>query len=138
MIEKFCSRLPREISNPMYNEYYNRLKAVSYTHLDVYKRQDKKVEISVELSSKNAWENSLMTYLDDIPFHYIGKGEQCIIKTKLALSHKKAKEANIILLEEPENHLSHVKLNQLISDIKKHSNDKQILISTHSLSLIHI
>lgn len=96
------------------------------------KVSDKKVEISVELSSKNAWENSLMTYLDDIPFHYIGKGEQCIIKTKLALSHKKAKEANIILLEEPENHLSHVKLNQLISDIKKHSNDKQILISTHS------
>ena len=96
------------------------------------KVSDKKVEISVELSSKNAWENSLMTYLDDIPFHYIGKGEQCIIKTKLALSHKKAKEANIILLEEPENHLSHVELNQLISDIKKHSNDKQILISTHS------
>jgi putative ATP-dependent endonuclease of OLD family len=96
------------------------------------KISDKKVEISVELSSKNAWENSLMTYLDDIPFHYVGKGEQCIIKTKLALSHKKAKEANIILLEEPENHLSHAKLNQLISDIKCHSGDKQILISTHS------
>ncbi|MFV8334723.1 ATP-dependent nuclease [Flavobacterium sp. RSP29] len=96
------------------------------------KISDKKVEISVELSSKNAWENSLMTYLDDIPFHYVGKGEQCIIKTKLALSHKKAKEANIILLEEPENHLSHSKLNQLISDIKSHSNDKQILVSTHS------
>ena len=99
---------------------------------DATKISDKKVEISVELSSKNAWENSLMTYLDDIPFHYVGKGEQCIIKTKLALSHKKAKEANIILLEEPENHLSHAKLNQLISDIKSHSNDKQILISTHS------
>lgn len=96
------------------------------------KISDKKVEISVELSSKNAWENSLMTYLDNIPFHYVGKGEQCIIKTKLALSHKKAKEANIILLEEPENHLSHSKLNQLISDIKSHSSDKQILISTHS------
>jgi putative ATP-dependent endonuclease of OLD family len=96
------------------------------------KISDKKVEISVELSSKNAWENSLMTYLDDIPFHYVGKGEQCIIKTKLALSHKKAKEANIILLEEPENHLSHAKLNQLILDIKSHSSDKQILISTHS------
>lgn len=30
MIEKFCSRLPREISNPMYNEYYNRLKEINY------------------------------------------------------------------------------------------------------------
>jgi putative ATP-dependent endonuclease of OLD family len=96
------------------------------------KISDKKVELSVELSSKNAWESSLMTYLEDVPFHYIGKGEQCLVKTKLALGHKKAKEANIILLEEPENHLSYSKLNQLISDIKSDSGAKQILISTHS------
>lgn len=96
------------------------------------KISDKKVELSVELSSKNAWESSLMTYLEDVPFHYIGKGEQCLVKTKLALGHKKAKEANIILLEEPENHLSYSKLNQLISDIKNNSGEKQILISTHS------
>ena len=96
------------------------------------KISDKKVELSVELSSKNAWESSLMTYLEDVPFHYIGKGEQCLVKTKLALGHKKAKEANIILLEEPENHLSYSKLNQLICDIKNDSGEKQILISTHS------
>ena len=30
MIEKFCSRLPREISNPMYNEYNNRLKEIKF------------------------------------------------------------------------------------------------------------
>jgi len=96
------------------------------------KISDKKVELSVELSSKNAWESSLMTFLEDVPFHYIGKGEQCLVKTKLALGHKKAKEANIILLEEPENHLSYSKLSQLISDIKNNSGEKQILISTHS------
>lgn len=92
----------------------------------------KNVKLSVDLSSKNAWENSLMTYLDDVPFHYVGKGEQCIVKTKLALSHKKTKEANILLLEEPENHLSHTKLNKLIHDLKVHENGKQIIISTHS------
>lgn len=96
------------------------------------KISDKKVELSVELSSKNAWESSLMTYIKDVPFHYIGKGEQCLIKTKLALGHKKAKEANLILIEEPENHLSYSKLNQLISDIKNDSGEKQVLISTHS------
>ena len=96
------------------------------------KISDKKVELSVELSSKNAWENSLITCIEDIPFHNIGKGEQCIIKTKLALGHKKAKEANIILFEEPENHLSHTKLNQLINDIAHYNSDKQMLISTHS------
>ncbi len=96
------------------------------------KISDKRVELSVELSSKNAWESSLMTYLENVPFHYIGKGEQSIVKTKLALAHKKAKEASLILLEEPENHLSHAKLNQLISYLKNDSLGKQIIISTHS------
>jgi putative ATP-dependent endonuclease of the OLD family len=96
------------------------------------KISDKDVKLSVDLSSKNAWETSLMTYLDEIPFHNIGKGEQCIVKTKLALGHKKSKEANILLLEEPENHLSHTKLNELIQSIKENIGDKQILISTHN------
>ena len=96
------------------------------------KISDKKIELSVELLSKNAWENSLMTYLDEVPFHFVGKGEQCIIKTKLALGHKKSKEANLILLEEPENHLTHSKLNQLTNNIKAEHQDKQIIISTHS------
>lgn len=93
---------------------------------------NKDVKLSVDLSSRNAWENSLLTYLDDVPFHYIGKGEQCIVKTRLALSHKKSQEANVILLEEPENHLSHTKLNELIKEITEHRGDKQIIISTHS------
>ncbi len=93
---------------------------------------NKEVKVSVDLSSKNAWENSLMTYLDDVPFHYIGKGEQTIVKTKLSLSHKKSKEANILLLEEPENHLSHSKLNQLICELKQGNQEKQVIVSTHS------
>lgn len=93
---------------------------------------NKKVELSVDLSTKSAWETSLITYLDDIPFNCIGKGEQCLVKTKLALSRKKSKEANILLLEEPENHLSHTKLNRLIQDIKENNTEKQIVISTHN------
>jgi putative ATP-dependent endonuclease of OLD family len=93
---------------------------------------DKKVELSVDVSTKTAWETSLTTYLDDIPFNNIGRGEQCLVKTKLALSHKKSQEANILLLEEPENHLSHSKLNKLINHIKENHDEKQIIISTHS------
>lgn len=92
----------------------------------------KDIKISVDLATRNAWEGSLMTYLDEVPFHYIGKGEQTIIKTKLSLSHKKTQEANVILLEEPENHLSHSRLNQLIFDLKAGSPGKQVIVSTHS------
>ena len=92
----------------------------------------KTVSISVDLSAKNSWETSLMTYLEGIPFHQIGKGEQCLIKTNLALAHNKAKESNLILIEEPENHLSHTKLNQFIKSITEKCNGKQIVITTHS------
>lgn len=92
---------------------------------------EKKIELSVELGTKNAWESSLVTQLDDIPFHYVGKGEQCIIKTELALTKRKSKDS-IVLLEEPENHLSHSRLNILLRCISDKYAKKQILISTHS------
>lgn len=110
----------------------NSIKKINDKIKEATQISDKKIELSVDLASKNAWEGSLMTFLEDIPFHYIGKGEQCLIKTKLALGHKKAKEANVILLEEPENHLSHTKLNRLISEIKEGNDGKQVIISTHS------
>ena len=50
----------------------------------------------------------------------------------LALAHKKAKESNLILIEEPENHLSHTKLNQFIKSITDKCKGKQIIITTHS------
>jgi putative ATP-dependent endonuclease of OLD family len=50
----------------------------------------------------------------------------------LALSDKKAKNASIILMEEPENHLTHSRLNQLLNIIKAECEDRQVIISTHS------
>jgi putative ATP-dependent endonuclease of the OLD family len=96
------------------------------------KVSEKTISISVDLSSQSAWESSLMTYIDTIPFQYIGKGEQCTIKTKLALSAKKNAETTVILLEEPENHLSHSRLSSLIADLTEQHGEKQIIVSTHS------
>ncbi len=90
------------------------------------------LSISVDMSAKNAWENQLKTFLADIPFEQIGKGEQCIIKTLLAITQDKKEECNLILLEEPENHLSYSKLNSLIKTIQEKSLGKQIILSTHS------
>jgi len=66
---------------------------------------DKEVSISVDMSMRNSWDTVLMTYIDKIPFPQVGKGEQCIIKTNLALSHQRTQVSNLILIEEPENHL---------------------------------
>lgn len=95
------------------------------------KISDKTVTLNVNLKTHNAWSDDLLTYVDEVPFHYIGKGEQCLIKTDLSLNGK-GKSADIILFEEPENHLSHSKLNNLIGCIKKNNSEKQVIISTHS------
>jgi putative ATP-dependent endonuclease of OLD family len=108
------------------------IKKINEKIKDLAKISDREVKISVDLSTKNAWENSLMTYLDDVPFQYIGKGEQTIIKTRLALAHKKSAEANLILLEEPENYLSHSRLNKVIKDLGQNISKKQIIVATHS------
>ena len=93
---------------------------------------DGDISLSADLGSKNSWENSLVTQVAGVPFSYIGKGAQCVVKTELALSHKRAQDAGIVLIEEPESHLSFANLNQLISSIQKKYQDKQIIISTHS------
>jgi len=93
---------------------------------------DKKLSITVDLSSNNSWESQLTTNFNNIPFDQIGKGEQCIVKTNLALANKKTEESNLILIEEPENHLSHTKLNSLVKQIKEKGEGKQIIITTHS------
>lgn len=93
---------------------------------------DKDLSISVDLTTQNSWASTLMTFLENIPFHQIGKGEQCIVKTHLALNNEKTKEANLVLLEEPENHLSHTKLNHLIKAVADKCTERQAIITTHS------
>ena len=83
------------------------------------------------MGSRYTWDGSLITQLDKIPFDFIGKGEQAIIKTDLALSNKRSEASSIILIEEPECHISHTRLNQLLKSIKENYEDKQIIF-THS------
>ena len=91
-----------------------------------------KLSLSADQGVQNSWESSLVTQVDGIPFAHAGKGAQCIIKTQLALSHKQAEKASIILIEEPESHLSFSRLSELMGVIEKAASGKQIIASTHS------
>lgn len=93
---------------------------------------EKTISLSVELVTKNAWQNSVITELDNIPFGYIGQGARSIVKTELALYKRTAQNAGIILLEEPENHLSHSRLNMLLKKLSENYGEKQFLTTTHS------
>lgn len=91
---------------------------------NISKLSNKEIELTVDLGSSSTWDGSLITQLDKIPFDFIGKGEQSIIKTDLALSNKRAEASSIILIEEPECHISHTRLNQLLNNIKNNYHDK--------------
>lgn len=92
---------------------------------------DKDLSVSVDVSNKNTWETNLTFYLDDIPFKYIGKGEQNAVKTKLVVQECK-EENHIILLEEPETNLSFSNMNKLVHHIVNNCTSNQLFISTHS------
>ncbi len=97
---------------------------------------DKRLAISIDTSQKSNWENSLIPHLDDLPFQFVGKGEQSALKIMLALE-RQAKESNIILIEEPENHLSFSSMCILIKRIREKCADKQIVIVTHSAYVLN-
>lgn len=92
----------------------------------------KQVSVSVNTTEINAWENLLNTYIDNIPFTQIGQGEKSIIKTNLALSTLRENIDNVVLIEEPENHLSHSNLNGLLKTIEENNSNRQVIITTHS------
>lgn len=97
---------------------------------------DKELTISLDISQKNGWESNLTAYLDDIPFDFIGKGEQNSVKLKLSLESK-AEEAQVILIEEPENHLSYSNMSKLINQISEKCEGKQLIITTHSTYVLN-
>ncbi len=108
------------------------LKKINEKISECNKISSKQVSVSVNTTEINAWENLLNTYIEDIPFTQIGQGEKSIIKTNLALSTLKENIDNVVLIEEPENHLSHSNLNVLLKTIEDNNSDKQVIITTHS------
>lgn len=123
--------------------------ALSYrTMRDVFKAEPNVIAINTELATKTgtisqktltmemdtttraSWDTGVMPHLDGVPLTLVGKGEQNAVKIKLALENNTA--CQILLMEEPENHLSHTNLNKLISHISQQAAGKQLVVTTHS------
>ncbi len=96
----------------------------------------KDFEVSLDLSQKNSWDSHLIPYLDKIPFHYSGMGEQNSLKLLLTLN-KTADASQVVLIEEIENHLSFSTMARLLKRIKDKCAGKQIIITTHSTYVLN-
>lgn len=93
---------------------------------------DTEVQIDVESLKVSDWEKNIITKINSIPFDFIGKGIQSAVKIELSLNSKSADVSSVLLIEEPENHLSYPKMNKLLNEIVKANEGKQIFVTTHS------
>ncbi|MGI2170904.1 ATP-dependent nuclease [Shewanella sp. MF05960] len=89
-------------------------------------------QFAIRSGTKCNLETDLTITEDDVPLDNKGKGRQCFIKTEFALQRSNPdQKLDVLLLEEPENHLSHTNMKKLVARISE-SEAKQIFIATHS------
>ncbi len=95
----------------------------------------KTLTVQMDMSSRSSWDSAVTPHLDDLPFDCAGKGEQCRVQMRLAIAG--AEQSRVLLIEEPENHLSHSNLNMLMNDICNDCGDRQVILTTHSAFVLN-
>ncbi len=85
----------------------------------------------MDQSSNAAWESSIVPQVEDIPFAMSGQGQQAAIKVALAMN-RTVDQSAYVLIEEPENHLSHTSLTSLVARIEALAGQRQVFLTTHS------
>jgi len=95
----------------------------------------KKLTVQMDMSSRSSWDSAITAHLNDLPFDCAGKGEQYRIQMRLAIAG--AESSRVLLIEEPENHLSHSNLNMLMDDIQEDCGDRQVIVATHSAFVLN-
>lgn len=81
-------------------------------------------------SKKVVLETVLSIYEDSIALENRGSGMESLIKTKIALD--RANRLDVILMEEPENHLSFSTLGKMLHQISYQQENSQIIVATHN------
>lgn len=75
-------------------------------------------------------ETVLSVYEDSVALENRGSGMESLIKTKIALD--KAAGLDVILMEEPENHLCPSNLRKMLQEISDKQKESQIIVATHN------
>ena len=99
------------------------------------KISSKTLTMGLDNTARARWEAGVMPHLNEIPFPLVGKGEQSSTKIKLALDA--AESGGVLLIEEPENHQSHTNLNSLLAVMEDHSQENQLIVTTHNTFVLN-
>lgn len=71
---------------------------------------------------------------NQIPLQNMGQGKESLVKTELSLDSN----ASLVMIEEPENHLSYSNTRKMISEIQKQSDKaQQVIVTTHESMVLN-
>jgi len=98
---------------------------------------DLPIALAMDQSTRTNWEGAVTPHVNNVPFSMSGQGQQAAIKIALAMS-RHSESAAFVMVEEPENHLTHTSLTTLLSRIESLAGEhQQLFIGTHSSFVIN-
>lgn len=121
-----------KISNNFRNEINNLMEKIGANKLD------DNSEFGID-NKKVILENIITVLENNISLENKGKGRENLIKTEIALN-KNNDDLDLISIEEPENHLSHINLRKMLEHIKQVNDNKedvQLLVTTHNSLIVN-
>jgi putative ATP-dependent endonuclease of the OLD family len=98
---------------------------------------DQPIALAMDQSARTSWEGAVTPHVQNVPFSMSGQGQQAAIKISLAMS-RQSDRAAFVMVEEPENHLTHTSLTTLVSRMKSLAGaQQQLFIATHSSFVVN-
>lgn len=120
----------RAVHKSQYRMLKSNFRDISLQSLNSRIPTDKNYSFGLRGGSSLNIENDLMIYEGEVGIDSKGTGEQVFIKTDFALE-RAGTNVDVILLEEPETHLSHTNLRKLIQRVSD-AQTGQIFVTTHN------
>ncbi|MCT1182753.1 ATP-dependent endonuclease [Lactococcus lactis] len=109
--------LSKNFSQKMYDEYME--------------TSDDEYRLKVKNATEKHFSDMLTDHKNEISIENLGLGERVLLGVKSSLDSAD-EDVQVVLVEEPENHLSYLNMHKLIEIIEGGDNSKQMFIATHS------
>ena len=120
----------RAFHKSKYRQMRTSFQAESLQSLNGRLPHDKNYMFGLKSGSSMDLESDLMIYEDEVGIDSKGTGKQVFIKTDFALE-RSGENVDVLLIEEPENHLSPVNLRKLVQRVAS-ARESQLFITTHN------
>lgn len=126
----YSSYADETTKNLFNNEFRILKKEFEETTLDIINQKVPIINFGLTNHSKYSLENNLTLYEKGINIWNKGSGSICMLKIKTSVD-KQSENIDLVLIEEPENHLSDINMKKVINDIIN-TTKKQTFITTHN------